>query len=164
MSAPTVQEFDTYAAYRAALLEAIRRAEREVVLFDPDLGETGLESLEGAEALRHFLVRASGRECLRALLVDTGRLDSTSPRLLHLLGTYGHKSAVRVAPGDDPLQTLDQPFAVIDRRDLVIRFHEDRPRGKVCFDDPSACAPYFAQFETIWINARPAQSGAVIGL
>lgn len=164
MSSPTVQEFDTYAAYRAALLEAIRRAEREIVLFDPDLGETGLESQDGAEVLKHFLVRASGRECLRALLVDTGRLDRASPRLLHLLGTYGHKFAVRTAPGDDPLQALHQPFAVIDRSHLVTRFHEDRPRGKACLDDPAACAPYFAQFETIWINAQPAQSGAVIGL
>src|SRR5690554_1741894 len=96
MSGPIVQEFDTYAAYRAALLDAIGRAEREILIFDPDLGETGLESPHAAEALQRFLLHASGRDCLRAVLADTTRLDRNSPRLLRLLGSYGHKFAVRI--------------------------------------------------------------------
>jgi hypothetical protein len=164
MSGPIVQEFDTYAAYRAALLDAIGRAEREILIFDPDLGETGLESPHAAEALQRFLLHASGRDCLRAVLADTTRLDRNSPRLLRLLGSYGHKFAVRIVSHDDPLRALPQPFAIIDRRHLVTRFHEEHPRGKACFDDPATCAPFFAQFETIWIDAQPAQSGAVLGL
>ncbi|THF64209.1 DUF7931 domain-containing protein [Pseudothauera rhizosphaerae] len=163
MSDTTEQTFDTYAAYRAALLDAVERAERTIVLFDPDLGETGLESPAGAEAVGRFLRQASGEDCLRVLLASTDLLDKHSPRLLHLLATHAHRFAVRIGSGET-LQPQPQPFAVVDGKHLVTRFHRDRPRGKASLDAPADCAPFFAQFETMWINAQPAQSGATLGI
>lgn len=155
--------FDTYADYRSALLKLIEQAQREIILFDPDLRETGLESPAGAEALTAFLSRSSGRECLRMVLQDADPLAHESPRLIRLLGNFAHKFVVRI-DGSDTLRPLHQPFAVIDGVHLVTRFHRDRPRGKLCINDVAACAPLRAQFETIWATAEPGPSGAALGI
>lgn len=163
MSKAAEHEFDTYAGYRAALLAAIDGAQREILLFDPDLKETGLESIAGAEALNRFLLRSSAREAIRLLLGDPEFLDRHCPRLTRLLELHGHRFAVRI-DGNDRLHPLHQPFAVVDGHHLVTRFHQDRPRGKACPDDAAVCAPLVAQFETIWIGAEPGKSGAPLGI
>ncbi|THF65746.1 hypothetical protein E6C76_09350 [Pseudothauera nasutitermitis] len=158
------QGFDTYAAYRTALLEAIARGAREILLFDPDLAETGLEAPAGAEALAAFLTRAGGGECVKLLVADAGHLEGRCPRLQLLLERHAHRITLRIAEDAAQSPSAYPPFAVIDRHDLIIRFHHERPRGKICVDDPGACAPRIAQFETMWINSRPGQTRAPLGL
>lgn len=162
MTPPAEQRFDTWDGYRFALLDAIGRAERCVALFDTDLRETGLESAAGVEALKAVIVRTTREDALRFLLHDPKHLTHHCPRLLALLGTHSHRMQVRVA--DESFHAVEQMFAIVDDRHLVLRFHRDLPRGRYAADAAESAAPFRAQFETIWVGARNPPIGAPLGL
>jgi hypothetical protein len=154
--------FDTYAAYRAALLEALELARQQVVLFDPDLRMTGLETPRGIAALERFCAGATREDGARIVVHAPHFLERECPRLLTLLARFGHCLRVRVSPA--VLRHWSQPFLVIDGTHLVTRFHQDAPRGKICLDDTRSAAITFAQFETLWISARQGPTGAPLGI
>jgi hypothetical protein len=154
--------FDTYAAYRAALLAALDLAHQSVVLFDPDLRMTGLEAPHGIAALERFCAGATREDCVRIVVHAPDFIERDCPRLRNLLARFGHRLRVRVSPA--ALRHWSQPFLVVDRTHLVTRFHQDAPRGKICLDDARSAAITFAQFETLWISAQQGPTGAPLGI
>jgi hypothetical protein len=69
---------------------------------------------------------------------------------------------VRVA--SDVRAVPDAPFAIADGKDLVIRFHHERARGKHCTDDPQSTSVHVAQFETLWTSGETGPNGVQLGL
>ena len=153
---------DSWTAYRAAVLSTICRAQSSLILLDPDLRETGLESSAGIEALSGLLQRSSHAPAIRFVLEDAGYLERECPRLLSLLARFGHKIHVRLIGESQPRP--DAPFIIADASHLTCRFQRERPRGKQCIDCAAEISAQNAQFETLWISALPGPSGVALGL
>ncbi len=158
----TSRFFDTYAAYRSALLEGLALASRTLVLFDPDLRATRLESSAGIAALERFLGEATAEDSARLLIHSPDFAERECPRLLELLLRFEHRARIRVTTA--AFRSWTQPFLVVDRMHLVTRFHQDAARGKICLDDGPSAAIRFAQFETMWVSAQPGPSCAPLGI
>jgi hypothetical protein len=154
--------FDTYAGYRAALLEALELAHSDIALFDPDLRLTGLETPSAIASLERFCTGAMREDSARIVVHGPHYIERDCPRLLGLLSRFGHRLRVRITNATG--RSLSQPFLVVDGIHLVTRFHQDGPRGKICLDDNRSAAITFAQFETIWIAAHQGPTGAPLGI
>ncbi|MBR0565880.1 hypothetical protein J5J83_07115 [Azoarcus sp. L1K30] len=162
MAEPLERAIDSWAAYRSALIETVDRASSSLLIFDPDLAETGFEHPAGVDTLKQLLLRSAQLVAVRILLQDSGFLERQCARLLTLLGQYNQKIEIRLA--SDPRALPDAAFVVADGVHLVTRFHSARPRGKCCVDDARSTAPLIAQFETLWVSATPGPSGVQLGL
>jgi hypothetical protein len=154
--------FDTYALYRAAVLELFEHATHRIVLFDPDLGETGIESMRGMELLSGFCDRAIHADALRIAVHHADYIERDCPRLLNLVSRYGHRMAIRVTTPQ--YHNWQQPYLVVDDMHLVTRFHHDQPRGKICYDAAAVAAPLLTHFEAVWLHVQPGPTGASLGL
>lgn len=153
---------DTWSGYRTAVLEVIAQAGSTLRIFDPDLSQTGLESIAGVDHLGALLRRSVQAEAIRILVRDPGFLERDCPRLMALLARYGHRIAIRIA--SESLAMPESAFLIADGAHVVIRFHHERPRGKCSIEDARAVSERDAQFETLWENSRTGPSGAPIGL
>ena len=156
------QTFDTYARYREALLEALGQATQSIVIFDPDLRNTGLESPEGISALESFCLRVRVEESLRIAVHSASYIERNCPRLLNLVSRFGHRMQIRIT--SSAFRSIEQPFMIVDGVHLVTRFHRDNPRGKVCIDDAQSAFALLSQFESLWAAAQRGPSGIPLGI
>lgn len=154
--------FDTFALYRDAVLELLERASHSIVLFDPDLAETGIESMRGIELLSGFCDRALRNDALRIAVHDAAFIKRDCPRLLNVVARYGHRMSVRVTTRQ--YHNWLQPYMVVDDLHVVTRFHHDQPRGKICHDAPEVAAPLLIRFEAMWEHTQPGPTGIPLGL
>lgn len=154
--------FDTFALYRDAVLELLESACHAIVLFDPDLAETGIESARGIELLSGFCDRALRTDALRIAVHDAGYIKRDCPRLLNVVARYGHRMSVRVTTRQ--YHDWLQPYMIVDNKHVVTRFHHDRPRGKISQDAPDVAAPLLTRFEAMWEQAQPGPTGIPLGL
>ncbi|MBW7859837.1 MAG: hypothetical protein H3C33_01905 [Rhodocyclaceae bacterium] len=159
---PTEHPFDTYAEYRRAVLELLRSARQTIVLFDPDLSQTGIESLHGAEAIAAFCERTTFPESLRIALHSPRYVERECPRLLRLVSQFGHRITIRITSAR--FRNQEQPFLVVDGEHYVTRFHQDDPRGKLCMEDGEGAATLLSHFEILWQHARPGPTGTPLGI
>lgn len=155
-------QIESWGEYETGAREAISRSNSSVLLFDPDLANTGLERAAGVEQLTALLLRSAQPQAIRILLRDGTHLGRNCPRLLKLLTDFGHRIAVKVVSEGPALP--ETAFLVGDGTHLLIRFHHARPRGKLSSADASACAQCTAQFETLWATAGPGPSTVPLGL
>jgi len=162
MSTSSERSFDTYGEYREAVLEALGMARQAVSIFDPDLRECGLESLAGINLLQTLCSQSPHCDTLRILVHSATFLEQECPRLISLLGRFGHRASVRTT--DPGSRAWTQPFLVADGRYLVTRFHQDLPRGKVCFTMSSTNAYVVTQFETMWLHGERHATGAPLSI
>lgn len=162
MDTPHEQTFDSYGEYRAALIGALENAQQTVIVFDPDLRETGLESPQGIEQLERLCSQSRRRDTLRILLHSTTWLQRDCPRLTRLLSHYAHCTSVRTA--DVGARGWSQPFLIADDRHLVTRFHQDLPRGKSSTDASGTLAHLATQFGTFWVNGETSAVGTPLGI
>jgi hypothetical protein len=162
MPTPSEHMFDTFTGYRQALLEIVQLASQTIVVVDPDLRNTGLEFAAGIAALEAFCARTRHENALRIVVHSPGFIEKEAPRLLALAGRMQHRLRIRLSSA--ACRNWDQPFLVADEHHLVMRFHEDGPRGKTCLDDIRSASAMSAQFETIWLDAGPGPSGAPLGI
>lgn len=162
MAEPVERAIDSWVAYRSALIETVDRASSSLLIFDPDLAETGFDHPAGIDALKQLLLRSAQPVVIRILLQDSGYLERQCSRLLTLIGQYNQKMEVRLTT--DLRALPDSAFVVADGVHLVTRFHCARPRGKYCIDDARSTAPHVAQFETLWVSATLGPSGVLLGL
>lgn len=162
MSDDRERGFNTYAEYRECLHGLLDAATRELVLFDPDLRECGLSTEAGIERLRTFIERSPLTPCLRVIVKDASHIERDCPRLLDLLARYGHRMRIRVSAREH--QTIENAFAVVDGHHVLMRFHGDKPRGKLSIDDTRLAAHCNAKFEAIWDRSKGGPSGVPLGL
>ncbi len=162
MSDDRERGFDTYAEYRECLHGLLDAATRELVLFDQDLRECGLSTEVGVERLRALIDRSPLAPCLRMIVKDASNIERDCPRLLELIARYGHKMRIRVSAREH--QAIENAFAVVDGHHVLMRFHADKPRGKLSIDDARLAAQCNAQFESIWDRSTGGPSGVPLGI
>jgi hypothetical protein len=92
-SAPRVAELATIAEQTAAIDQLIALARHHIQVFDQDLSQTGWNGAARTERLAAFLRDVRGRR-LDIIVHDTRYLESACPRMLRLLGVYGHAMAI----------------------------------------------------------------------
>lgn len=154
--------FDTYAAYHGHVLDLLQRARRSLLVFDPDLAQTGFESAAGIEALDALACAAAREDSIRILLATPQHVERHCPRLLRLVERHGQRMRIRILA--DAAAPPDACFIVGDGETLVARFHRDRARGKHIHGPSAEASRYTAQFETMWIAARSGPTGAPLGI
>lgn len=159
--APVESRFDTYQGYRLALMEVVALAQTRIVVFDPDLSETELESLQGAAALARFLAARRGAQ-LQVVLHRSEHVERYCPRLLTLLRRHAHAIDMRRTPPD--LRQITDCFAIADGRHGVIRFHADHPRGKLLLNCENEVADWQRRFDELRDLSTPTLAPTTLGL
>ena len=158
---PLESRFDTYQDYRQAVADLVALTRRELVIFDSDLGETGLESRDGIASLTRFL-NAHRDNTLRLVLHDPDRVERNCPRLMALLKLRGHCISFRQSPED--LRRLTDCFMAADGHHAVIRFHADHARGKLLIEQPDEVGGLWKRFDALWEISSPSLSGTTLGI
>ncbi len=158
---PLESRFDTYQDYRQAVADLIALAQRELVIFDSDLGETGFESRARIESVTRFL-NVHRDNSVRVVLHNPVRVERSCPRLMALLKLRGHSISFRQSPED--LRRLTDCFMAADRRHALIRFHADHARGKLLIEQPDDVGGRWKRFDALWEISSPSLSGTTLGI
>ncbi len=135
------------AEYRQACDRVLGRAEREILIFDRDLGALRLEDKARLEKLAGFL-QADALRKIRVVLHDPGPVERNAPRLMQLIARFSHLIEVRQSP--DNLRHLADTHLLVDQVHGVRRFHVDQPRGALILDDQAYLDPWRQRFEELW--------------
>lgn len=154
--------FDTYAGYRMGILELLEQANRQIVLFDPDLSQCGLEAPASIEAMKLFFERSASEDCLRLMVHRVDFVERECPRLAKLLSDFGHRIRIRSTAGEH--RSLDHAFMVADGAHALTRFHCDDPRGKISIDDTQLASQFLAKFESLWERGQRGPSVTPLGI
>lgn len=158
---PLESRFDTYAAYRQAVADTVALARRELVVFDPDLRETGLESPSMEQALRAFL--AAGRDNrVRIVVHRPEEVERACPRLMAVQRLHGNCLNFRQSPED--LRYLSECFLLADGSHAAIRFHAGHARGKLLIEQPDEVSGWRRRFEELWELSVPSIASTTLGL
>lgn len=132
--------------YREAIDHVIGLAQRELRIFDHDLGLGDYASLRRCAQLQDFLSRSPGNR-LTIVLHDTARFAQQYPRLFGLLKTYGH--AMCIYETNDQAKVARDSFIVADRQHYLRRFHIDQPRFRYATDDPETAQMLCQRFDEL---------------
>lgn len=154
--------FDTWAGYRDAVLTTLTAAQHRIMVFDPDLRQTGIASVAGVDALLALARRAPRADAIRILLRDSGYLLRDAARLHTFASRFSHRLQVRTVREQGGLP--DACFIVADDRMLVRRFHVDLARGRRNVGPGDETARHVALFETLWEDAVPVSLLGTTGL
>lgn len=149
---PHYQLLTSEADYRRACDTILRRADREILIFDRDLAALRLEDTARLAALAAFL-QTDGMSRVRIVLHDPGPLAGEAPRLTRLIFRFSHKIEVRQSP--DNLRHLADTHLLADESHGVRRFHVDQPRSALILDDPAYINPWRQRFEELWELSHP---------
>lgn len=145
----------------AATDTIIQHAEREILIFDKDLGRGGYSSLARAEALGNFL--AKGRHTkLMVLLHDTDFLIHRCPRLMQLIQLFSH--SMTVYKTGEEARRAQYSFVIADGAHYLHRFHVDHARFRYSLDDETAVQPLKERFEQILETSMHTVSATTLGL
>jgi hypothetical protein len=148
------------AEIEAALDDIFERAQKSVRIFDQALGR-GYNTIKRYESLRRFLLQ-NRRNRLQIVVHDTRDLDRNCPRLLNLLRQHAH--AVSIHETHQAAKSVYDPFAIVDDRHHVHRFHHEQARGLKVVDDPIATHSFIERFGEIWEASFPSVSATTLGL
>ncbi|HTS52965.1 MAG TPA: hypothetical protein VMH26_06800 [Burkholderiales bacterium] len=158
--APEHRKLEGNVAHEEALDILFARPGRQLRIFDRQLS-TGYNSAQRYDLLRHFLL-ASRSNRIQIVLHDTSDLQRDCPRLINLLRQFSY--AVAIQETEPQAKGVYDPFAVLDERDYVHRFHYDDTRGLLGLDDPHEARGFVQRFEEIWEASSPAVSATTLGL
>jgi len=158
---PTERTLDSIAEQAAAIDELLDLARESVRVFDRDLSDMGWNTVARAERLIAFLRR--GRSVKLEIIVhDTRWIESSCPRLVQLLRTFGHAITL-YKTGAEARAAMD-PLVIVDGRHFLHRFHADHGRASLGIEQPVAAKPLATRFDEIWATGEPGLSGTVLGL
>lgn len=158
--APEHRRLEGNAEQEDALDILFARPGRQLRIFDRQLS-AGYNSTRRHDLLQHFLL-ASRSNRIQIVVHDASNLQRDCPRLLNLLQQFSH--AVTIHETEPQAKGVYDPFAVLDERDYVHRFHYDDARGLLGLDDPQEARGLVQRFEEIWEASSPAVSGTTLGL
>lgn len=145
----------------AAIDELLDLARESIRVFDRDLSGMGWNTPARAERLLAFLRR--GRNVKLEIIVhDTRWIESSCPRLVNLLRTFGH-SITLYKTGAEARAAMD-PLVIVDGRHFLHRFHVEGARASLGIEQPAAAKPLTTRFDEIWATGEPGLSGTVLGL
>jgi hypothetical protein len=158
---PRVAELATIAEQTAAIDELIALARHHIQVFDQDLSQTGWNNAARSERLAAFLREVRGRR-LDIIVHDTRYLESACPRMLKLLGVYGHAMSILQTGAEGKVAT--DPLLIVDGKHYLHRFHFDQPRAALGILQPEQAQPLVARFGEIWATGESGVNATVLGL
>jgi hypothetical protein len=158
---PRVVELATIAEQTAAIDELIALARHHIQVFDQDLSQTGWNNAARTERLGAFLREVRGRR-LDIIVHDTRYLQSACPRMLKLLGVYGHAMSILQTGAEGKVAT--DPLLIVDGKHYLHRFHFDQPRAALGILQPEQAQPLVARFGEIWATGESGVNATVLGL
>jgi len=151
----------TASAQVAALDEIIGLARHSIRVFDHDMSEMGWNSAARADQLSAFLRRARTSK-IEIIVHETRWLESSSPRLLALLKSFGDRMTIyRTGP---EARGASDPLVLIDGRHFLHRFHIEQPRATLAIESPHLAGPLINRFDEIWATGEPGLTGTVLGI
>lgn len=157
---PRLRKLEGNAEYNEALDTLFGRTGRRLRVFDRQLA-SGYVSSRRQELLRQFLL-ASRSNRIQIVVHDAASLQRDCPRLILLLRQFAN--AISINETEPQAKGVYDPFAVMDERDYVHRFHYDDSRGLLGLDDPQGAHGFAQRFEEIWEASAPAVSATTLGL
>src|SRR5438552_12267773 len=158
---PRVVMLGSIAEQVAAIDELIRMARHHIRVFDQDLSQGGWNSPLRAERLAAFLRGVRGRR-LDIIVHDTRYLESACPRMLKLLGVYGHAMTILQTGAEGKVAT--DPLLIVDGQHYLHRFHFEQPRATLGILQPEHTQPLAARFAEIWATGESGINATVLGL
>lgn len=158
---PRVAELATIAEQTAAVDELIALARHHIQVFDQDLSQTGWNNAARTERLAAFLREVRGRR-LDIIVHDTRYLESACPRMLKLLGVYGHAMSILQTGAEGKVAT--DPLLIVDGKHYLHRFRFDQPRAALGILQPEQAQPLVARFGEIWATGESGVNATVLGL
>jgi hypothetical protein len=156
-----IVELATIAEQTAAIDQLIALARHHIQVFDQDLSQTGWNDGARTERLAGFLRGVRGRR-LDIIVHDTRYLESACPRMLRLLGAYGHAMAILRTGAEGKVAT--DPLLIIDGQHFLHRFHFEQPRAALGILQPEQTQPLVTRFGEIWATGEPGVNATVLGL
>ena len=151
----------TVSAQVAARDEIIALARHSIRVFDNDMSEMGWNSAARAELLSAFLRRTRTSK-LEIIVHETRWLESSSPRLLALLKSFGDRMTIyRTGP---EARGASDPLVLVDGRHFLHRFHIEQPRATLAIESPHLAGPLINRFDEIWATGEPGLTGTVLGI
>ena len=151
----------TVSAQVAALDEIIALARHSIRVFDNDMSDMGWNSAARAELLSAFLRRARTSK-IEIIVHETRWLESSSPRLLALLKSFGDRMTIyRTGP---EARGASDPLVLVDGRHFLHRFHIEQPRATLAIESPHLAGPLINRFDEIWATGEPGLTGTVLGI
>ncbi|HZV61103.1 MAG TPA: hypothetical protein VFF75_01675 [Methylophilaceae bacterium] len=147
--------------FAAAIDTIVQHAEREILIFDKDLGRGGYSSLTRAEALRNFLAKGRNNK-LVILLHDTDFLTHRCPRLMQLIRLFTHSVAVHKT--GEEARTAQDSFMLADGAHYLHRFHGDHARFRYGLSDEAAVRPLKERFAQILETSTHTVTATTLGL
>jgi hypothetical protein len=151
---PIYQRFDSETDYRAAVLQVIGLAQRQIRILDFDLQRMPLHDAAVSTLLANHL-RGARPETLLIALHDPGFVQRHSPRLLQLLERHSIAFQIRQVP--DNLRQLADSHVLVDGDHGARRFHRDFPRGSLLLHNAAEVTPWWKRFDELWASSLPLQ-------
>jgi hypothetical protein len=145
----------------AAIDELISLARHRIQVFDQDLSQTGWNDPARSERLAAFLREVRGRR-LDIIVHDTRYLEAACPRMLRLLGAYGH--AMTILQTGPEAKVATDPLLIVDGQHYLHRFHFEQPRAALGIAQPEQTQPLAARFGEIWGTGESGVNASVLGL
>ena len=123
---PRQESLVTVSEQIAALDELVGLARHSIRVFDYDMSELGWNRAARAELLSAFL-RRSRTSKVEIIVHETRWLESSCPRLLALLKSFGDRMTIyRTGP---EARGATDPLVLVDGRHFLHRFHIEQPRA-----------------------------------
>lgn len=153
--------FTTWGEYQAGIDRILAMAEREVRIYDQDLG---LLKLESGTRLTHIerLLHGNRPDTLHVALRDAEPFRHHQPRLFGLFAAHNHAMAVQQTP--EHLANLRDSMILVDGRHGLIRFDLEQPRAKLLVDEITELLPYCRRFDELWAEGGTPVSATTLGL
>lgn len=153
--------FETPSEFRAAFDALLAGTERQLRLYDQDLGMLEIDHPPRLAALRALCLAGGGRR-IELMLDDISRVSRDHPRLMGLLRDFGHVLEIRQADPEAPRP--EQAFALVDRRGVLLRADKTAALSMLHEDDPARARELDHDFEAMWQRAPAQLSATTLGL
>lgn len=139
--------------FAAAVAEVAALASRSLAIFTPDL-EHGVYDTSAFLAAVKRLVLSRSHARIRVLITDSGRVQHSANRFLHVGRRLSTFIEFRQLP--ESLQGRADAFMIADRSALVYRGRAERWQGIADTHEPRMAQRYLSEFDDMWQRSASA--------